>query len=56
MDMVNAVYSRYQSIVGEIDIKGDSLKPWQVAALNELAVQVEGVLAGSRRKSDRQAV
>lgn len=52
--LIGAVYSRYQSLVGEIDEKDDGLKAWQVARLHELAQEAESVLSGCRRKQDRR--
>lgn len=54
MDAINGVYGRFQSIVNEIDVKADSLKAWQITALHQLAEQAEGVLNGTRRKTDRR--
>ena len=52
--LIGAVYSRYQSLVGEIDIKDEGLKAWQVNRLHELAEEAEAVLEGCRRKNERR--
>ena len=49
--LIGDVYMRYQSLVGEIDIKDEGLKPWQVTELHRLAQEAESVLSGCRRKS-----
>ena len=54
MDAIQALYGRYHALLNEVDIKGEELKPWQVTALHQLAEQAEGVLNGTRRKTDRR--
>lgn len=48
------VYSRYSAILNEIDLKMEKLKFWQLIALNQLAQDVENVLADQRRSADRR--
>lgn len=52
---IDGLYGRYSTLLNEIDMKDDNLRPWQVNELHRLAEEAEKVLAGCRRKQERRS-